>query len=41
MISKNNKNINQIELISIDELVPENHLLRKIDKYVEPVKKFL
>ncbi len=35
MISKNSKNTNQIEMISIDQLVPEDHLLRKIDKYVD------
>ena len=25
----------QIQMISIDELVPEDHLLRKIDKYID------
>ena len=26
---------NQIQMISIDELVPQDHLLRKIDKYID------
>jgi len=26
---------NEIEFVSIDELVPDNHLLRKIDKYID------
>ena len=26
---------NEYEFVSIDELVPENHLLRLIDKYVD------
>ena len=25
----------QIQMISIEELVPEDHLLRKIDKYID------
>ena len=25
----------QIQLISLDQLVPEDHLLRKIDKYID------
>ena len=25
----------QIQLISLDQLVPEDHLLRKIDRYID------
>lgn len=36
MITKNTKkNIEEVTIISIGELVPENHLLRKIDKYID------
>lgn len=35
MLSKNGQKNNQIEMISLDQLVPEDHLLRKIDTYVD------
>jgi len=35
MISKDNGNKGQLQVISIDQLVPEDHLLRQIDKYVD------
>ena len=28
----------QIQMISLDQLVPEDHLLRKIDRYIEKLK---
>lgn len=35
MLSKNGQKNNQIEMISLDQLVPEDHFLRKIDTYVD------
>ena len=37
MITKNNPEDKkkQIQMVSIDELVPQDHLLRKIDKYID------
>lgn len=35
MISKNNNNVNQIQIVSLEQLVPEDHLLRKIDAAVD------
>lgn len=35
MITKNSDKKGQIQMISLDQLVPEDHLLRKIDKYVD------
>lgn len=35
MLSKNSSKSSQIEMISLDQLVPEDHLLRKIDRYVD------
>lgn len=35
MLTKKNERQNSIELVIIDQLVPENHLLRKIDKYID------
>ena len=35
MITKNSDKKGQIQMISLDHLVPEDHLLRKIDKYVD------
>lgn len=36
MLHKNNKNkSDQIQMISVEQLVPKDHLLRKIDKYID------
>ena len=35
MITKNAENKSQLQIVSIDQLVPEDHLLRKIDRYVD------
>ena len=35
MITKNSQNKGQMQLVSLDQLVPEDHLLRKIDRYVD------
>lgn len=35
MITKNSDKKGQIQMVSLDQLVPEDHLLRKIDKYVD------
>lgn len=35
MITKDKKSGSQIQMVSIEQLVPENHLLRKIDKAVD------
>ncbi|MEE0740827.1 MAG: IS5/IS1182 family transposase, partial [Emergencia sp.] len=35
MLSKHGQKNTQIEMISLDQLVPEDHLLRKIDTYVD------
>lgn len=35
MITKNSKSEPQMQIISIDQLVPEDHLLRKIDETID------
>ena len=35
MITKNNKRLDQMQIVSLESLVPEEHLLRKIDKAVD------
>ena len=37
MITKNDSNDKktQIQMISLDQLVPEDHILRKIDRYID------
>lgn len=36
MLHKNNKNkSDQIQMISVEQLVPKDHILRKIDKYID------
>ena len=35
MLKKIPKDMNQMEMISIEELVPKDHLLRKISKAVD------
>ena len=35
MLSKDHNKPSQIQMISVDQLVPEDHLLRKIDKYID------
>ena len=35
MISKDSSRPTQYQVVSLDELVPEDHLLRKIDKYID------
>lgn len=36
MLSKNNKRkTNQVHIISVEQLVPKNYILRKIDKYID------
>ena len=35
MLSKDHDKPSQIQMISVDQLVPENHLLRKIDRYID------
>ena len=35
MITKNQDRKGQLQVVSLDQLVPEDHILRKIDKYVD------
>ena len=35
MMTKREKMQNSIELVNIENLVPENHLVRKLDKYID------
>ncbi|MBF1141450.1 MAG: transposase, partial [[Eubacterium] sulci] len=35
MITKNNKRLDQMQIVSLESLVPEEHLLRKIDKAID------
>lgn len=35
MLKKSYDTQSQMEFVSIDELVPQDHLLRKIDKYID------
>ena len=35
MIIKNNKRLDQMQIVLLESLVPEEHLLRKIDKAVD------
>ena len=35
MISKNNNNVDQVQIVSLEQLVPADHLLRKIDEAVD------
>ncbi|WP_424141325.1 IS1182 family transposase [Sporosalibacterium faouarense] len=35
MLTKNNEKQNSMELVVIDDLVPQDHLLRKIDKHID------
>lgn len=35
LLTKNNERQNSIEVVIIDQLVPEKHLLRQIDKYID------
>ncbi|WP_044565667.1 transposase, partial [Anaerococcus provencensis] len=36
MLNKNDKDKQkQVQLVALEDLVPENHLLRKIDKYID------
>ncbi len=36
MLHKNNKNkADQIQMVSVEQLVPKSHILRKIDKYID------
>lgn len=36
MLSKNNKRkTDQVQMISVEELIPKDHILRKIDKYID------
>ena len=35
MITKNNKTIDQIQMVSIEQLVPQGHILRKIDAAID------
>ncbi len=35
MLSKNDSNLKQVQLVSIEDLVPEDHILRKIDNAVD------
>lgn len=35
MLFKNQKNTSQVQMVSLDQLVPQDHLLRKIDKAVD------
>ena len=35
MLSKDHDKPSQIQMISVDQLVPEDHLLRKIDRYID------
>lgn len=36
MLHKNDENrVNQVQMVSIDSLVPKNHLLRKIEETID------
>ncbi|WP_139257354.1 transposase, partial [Desulforamulus aeronauticus] len=35
MLTSNDKTQSSFEFVCIEELVPQNHLLRKIDKYID------
>ena len=35
MITKDNKTIDQIQMVSIEQLVPQDHILRKIDAAID------
>ena len=35
MITKNVSNKGQVQIVSLDQLVPEDHILRKIDRSVD------
>ncbi|KOA82409.1 transposase, partial [Clostridium botulinum] len=35
MLTNNERKQNQLELVYIENLVPENHILRKIDKFID------
>ena len=35
MITKNNKTIDQIQMVSIEQLVPQDHILRKIHAAID------
>ena len=35
MITKNQDRKGQLQVVSLDQLVPEDHILRKIDKYID------
>lgn len=35
MISKNNNNVDQVQIVSLEQLVPKDHLLRKVDEAVD------
>ena len=36
MLSKNNnRKTDQVQLISVEQLVPKNHIFRKIDKFID------
>ena len=34
MLHKNSKNTSQMQIISIEQIVPQDHFLRKVDKYI-------
>jgi transposase len=35
MITKTTRKVEQIEMVSLDQLIPEDHLLRKIDEHID------
>ena len=35
MINKRKESQNQMEVVMLEQLVPQDHLLRKIDKYID------
>ena len=35
MITKNKSNNSQVQIVSMEDMIPEDHLLKKIDKYVD------
>ena len=36
MLHKNEKNnTEQVQMVSVEQLVPKDHILRKIDKYID------
>ena len=35
MLTNNSKKQNELELVYIENLVPKDHILRKIDKYID------